>query len=229
MARTNDQRPYIVALVSGGLDSLVLLGRCKEREARVHCVTVDYGQRNRVELAYAARQAAHFGYTATTVDLRDVGRCLSNNAMTGTAQVPNVHYTDQATRQVVVPNRNMLFLSLAAAIGIDRGCTILAAGIYAEGATHFPDTTSKFLYSFDLTLDASTESAIACWFPFKDLPKTFVVNEAHRLGLPTELAWTCYNNGPHPCGTCPSCQKRAEAFRLAGVVDAGRDAGIMPW
>ncbi|WP_411145867.1 7-cyano-7-deazaguanine synthase QueC [Streptomyces sp. x-80] len=213
-----------VLIASGGMDSTVTAYELRARGSEVFLLSFDYGQRHRVELAHLARVAERLDVPHETVDLSGLGRLLTGSALTDTTvDVPDGHYSEQSMRSTVVPNRNMIMLSIAAGVAVSRGAGIVAFGAHAGDHPIYPDCRPAFFDQLGKAVHAGNEGFLVPGFrleaPFLHLTKADIVRRGHELGVPFELTWSCYKGGSVHCGTCGTCVERKEAFELAGVAD----------
>ena len=209
-------RPAVV-LVSGGIDSAVCLAMVRQRTENPVAVVVDYGQRSRRELDAAAALTACYGATEVRVPL-DVARWAGGSALTGDGDLDD-------GRATYVPARNLLLLSVAVSVAESVGAGTVWIGSTASDH-QYPDCRPDFIAQFQATADLATVAGrtgggIRVTAPLSPLSKAQVVTAARTLEVPLALTWSCYGNGPEPCGTCPACRIRAEAFADAGADDPG--------
>ncbi|GJF32580.1 7-cyano-7-deazaguanine synthase [Kitasatospora sp. NE20-6] len=215
---------HAVVIASGGLDSTTLAYWLADQGTELTLLSVDYGQRHRKELEHAAALAGLLAARHELVDLTGVGRLLGGSALTDAAvPVPDGHYTDASMRATVVPNRNMIMLSVAVGLAVAVGADAVAFGAHAGDHPIYPDCREEF---FDLVTQAAlsgNEGFLAAGFsmlaPFLDLTKADIVTIGRQVGVPFELTWSCYKGGELHCGTCGTCTERREAFEIAGVAD----------
>lgn len=211
-----------IVLVSGGIDSTALL--CKLQRAFVECLAIsfDYGQRNRMELKAAHDICAYLKVDLKFVDLNSFGDLFQGNALTTAAITsPPGHYADGLMKMNVVPNRNMIFLSLATAYAIQHGADKIAFAIHdhVSKAEIYPDTTPQFVEKLSDAISLASENKIEIFAPFKYWTKADIVKDAAHFKAPLNLTWSCYRDGDKPCGVCGTCVERREAFERAGVKD----------
>lgn len=219
-----------IALLSGGLDSTVLVAHLLDAGDEVHTVAVDYDQRHQCEL-YAARGVArHYGLPHDRVNLRHLGQLLSGSALTTpNVAVPDGHYADEAMRATVVPNRNAIMLMVAVGIAAARGFDRVATAVHAGDHPVYPDCRPEFIHAAATAAEYATSGYgdVTVVAPFVTHDKTWIAARGAELGAPLELTWSCYKGAqemaePLHCGTCGTCTERREAFALAGVVDPTR-------
>ncbi len=210
----------VVLVYSGGLDSTVLLYHLvKDLMDEVSCITFDYGQRHSRETQFAREVTRLLDVPFLHVDISKIRPLFGYNSQTGDAEVPNGHYTDEVMKTTVVPNRNMIFLSLAASTAISWGYDAVAYGCHSGDHAIYPDCRLEFVIAVQRVLGLCHSRPIRLFAPFTTRPKSFIVDMGHRLGVPFELTWSCYKGGVHHCGKCGTCVERKEAFALAQLKD----------
>lgn len=220
----DDTAPKAVVLVSGGLDSMVVAGIARERGYAVHALTIDYGQRHRIELEAAARVAAAVGavrHVVLSLDLRAFG----GSALTDDIAVPKEGVGSDIP-VTYVPARNLVFLSLTTAWAEALGARDIFIGVNALDYSGYPDCRPEFIAGFqDLARLATKAGAEGDSFtihaPLQFMSKAQIAAESHRLGFDPAISWSCYDPQPdgRACGTCDSCRLRKAGFAEAGLVD----------
>lgn len=207
-----------VVLLSGGLDSSANLAFTAYFDEPVLALTIDYGQRAaQAEMAAAKKIAAYYGVEHQVFDLRWLG-ALGGSALTSSAiNVPEIAQNKlddlstakETAKQVWVPNRNGLFINVAAAIAESRKLQQVVVGFNKEEAATFPDNSSQFLGVATLSLKYSTSNhvKVACYTDMMD--KSEIVQALRNLEkpFPFEMVWSCYHDGKKMCGKCESCQR----------------------
>lgn len=225
MMNTESRYPARVVLIaSGGLDSTVLAYHLHAHGSRLVLLSVDYGQRHRRELDFAARVADALDVRGHIVDLRSVGALLGRGALTDLAvAVPDGHYTDSSMRATVVPNRNALMLDVAVAVAVAEKADAVAFGAHSGDHAVYPDCRPEFLDAFTRSARVANDGFLSEGFcvlaPFLEWSKADIVVRGAQLGVPFADTWSCYKGGQVHCGTCGTCTERREAFVLAGVND----------
>lgn len=209
-----------VVLLSGGLDSCVLLTCLLKQGQDVVALSVDYGQRHGArELAASAAIAEALGVERVVVDLSVLGE-MGGSALTDTSTaVPLGHYEDETMRATVVPNRNMVLLSLAGALAVARGAGEVAYAAHRGDRAVYPDCRTEFVEAMRQALALAAYEPIALSAPFVHLTKGEVAALGSELGAPMALSWSCYQGGELHCGRCGTCVERREAFAIAEVAD----------
>lgn len=214
-----------VVLLSGGLDSTVCAAVARRDGARrLLAVTVDYGQRHRVELERAAAVAGAFGAEHLVVGV-DMGRWGGSALTDPTVDVPGAADAPGGAIPVTyVPARNLVFLSLAVGIAEVEAAGAVYLGVNALDYSGYPDCRPEFVDAFRaaaaLALKRGVEGdPVDVRTPLVHRTKAEIVRLGLELGAPLELTWSCYRGGPAPCGDCDACALRAKGFAEAGERD----------
>jgi 7-cyano-7-deazaguanine synthase len=211
-----------ITLLSGGLDSTTL-AYMLNADHKLHCLIFDYGQRHRVEIGYALKSALHLGAKFDIIDMVSVGRLLGNNALTGTAEVPEGHYEDATMKSTVVPNRNMMMLSIAYAVAAAEQADVVAYAAHAGDHAIYPDCTMDFAAKCAKAqhegLRGVAKLGLNLFTPFITMSKHHIIKVGEKYRVPFGNTWSCYKGGDRHCGKCGTCVERREAFALAKVND----------
>lgn len=196
----------------------------KEQGNEVHLLSVDYGQRHRKELDFAAAAAKRLGAPHQIADLSAVGAMFRGSSLTDlTVDVPEQTWEGYGESPNIVPNRNALLLAVAFAIAVVEKAEGVAIGIMAGDAASVPDSTPAFLESFiameRLATKGYAHPDLDLLAPLAGLQKSDVVLFGEELRVPWTQTWTCLRGGEAHCGRCAACWERQEAFTDAGVAD----------
>lgn len=209
-----------VAIFSGGLDSTVLLHLLLHGGDEVAALSIDYGQRHRVELGYARRTAEKLGIRHRTADLSAIAPLLAGSSQTSSEiAVPHGHYAEESMKLTVVPNRNMIMLAVAGGWAIGQQADRLAYGAHAGDHTIYPDCRPEFVAAMRAALGLADWHKTELYTPFVNQTKADIVRLGAELGVDFAATWSCYEGGDVHCGLCGTCHERREAFALAGVPD----------
>lgn len=221
-------------LLSGGLDSATTLAVARSTGFDCHCLTVDYGQRHRLELEAAGRVAGSLGaasHRVVTLDLRAIG----GSALTAEIEVPKDGAPGAGGVPVTyVPARNTVLLALLLGLAEVVGARDLFIGANAVDYSGYPDCRPEFLRAFEglarLATRAGAEDGaeFRVRAPLLHLSKAEIVRLATDLGVDLGLTWSCYDPTPDglACGRCDSCRIRRRGFEQAGVADPTRYGGL---
>ena len=221
-----EEQTCAVVLLSGGLDSSTALAwAIREKHWRCHSSAFDYGQRHRVELEASRRVAAALGveqHHQIQVDLRAIG----GSALTSALSVPKDQAEQEGIPDTYVPARNLIFLSLAAALAERVGATRLVIGANVVDYSGYPDCRPAFLDAFERAALLGTKlgsegGSLKVEAPLIQLEKSEIIAMGTRLGLDYGLTRSCYDPLPDgmPCGHCDSCYYRQRGFRALGLED----------
>lgn len=221
--------PNTVLIHSGGLDSTVLLYHLLDAGHTVAALTVDYGQRHRCEIESARSLVLELGLEHQIADLRSIQGLLAGSSLTSPdIPVPDGHYAEETMKATVVPNRNMLLLSLAAAWAISRKADHIAYAAHSGDHAIYPDCRSEFADAMRGAILLADWHKVDLLRPFVHFSKADIVTRGAELRVPFERTWSCYKGGDLHCGRCGTCIERREAFHLAGIQDPTRYAANAP-
>ncbi|MGO1893635.1 MAG: 7-cyano-7-deazaguanine synthase QueC [Luteimonas sp.] len=220
-----------VVLLSGGMDSAVVLAMARERGFAAHALSVDYGQRHPSELQAAARVARGQGAAAhkvVAVDLRNIG----GSALTDDIDVPDGSDRGDGDIPVTyVPARNTIMLSIALGWAEVLGAADIFCGVNAVDYSGYPDCRPEFISAFQALANVATKAGVEgaglrVHAPLLELGKADIVREGVRLGVDFGDTVSCYSADAdgRACGRCDACHLRAQGFAGAGVADPTRYA-----
>ena len=224
-----EERRGTVVLLSGGLDSAVVLAIVRALGCDCYALTVDYGQRHRAELQAAARLAMHLrasDHRVIRLDLTTFG----GSALTDSIPVPkpkNASEIGHTIPATYVPARNTIFLSLALAWAEVLDVRDLYIGVNARDYSGYPDCRVEFLESFQALANVATRAGTSGERPFwvhaplLNLSKSEIIRRGAELGVPYQLTHSCYDpaDDGSACGLCDACILRRQGFREAGIED----------
>ncbi len=218
----NVGKPKCVLCYSGGLDSTVLLYQLRKEGYDVHCLSVNYGQRHDREVNHALRLCKELNVDFRTIyiDLkRTVLLDCKSSQINDSVPVPDGHYTDETMKATIVPNRNMILLSLATALAISLKAPIIAYAAHAGDHAIYPDCRPEFVVGMAAVIRCCDWYKPDLITPFLDRSKADIVKLGAELGVPFEKTYSCYKGGEKHCGRCGTCVERRESFQLAGIPD----------
>jgi 7-cyano-7-deazaguanine synthase len=215
-----------VVLVSGGMDSAVVLALAREAGLACHALSVSYGQRHSAELAAAAELAIAQGaveHKVVVVDLRSIG----GSALTADIAVPE--QAGEGIPVTYVPARNTIMLSVALGWAEVLGATEIHCGVNAVDYSGYPDCRPEFIAAFESLARLATKAgvegrALDVRAPLMRMSKADIAREGARLGVDFSRTVSCYqaDAGGRACGRCDACRLRAEGFAAAGIADPTR-------
>lgn len=218
-----------ITLLSGGLDSTTSTCWALKQGYRVTALSVDYGQRQRVELDRARAIAARLGvpHRVVALDLRAIGGSALTDAAIAVPKDRAEEHMAQGVPSTYVPARNTILLALALGLAEVVGASRLVIGANAIDYSGYPDCRPAFLQAFEALADVATKAGteqgvrFEVLAPLLQLTKADIVRLALEVGAPLELTWTCYDPRPgeRSCGRCDACKLRLKGFREAGATD----------
>lgn len=212
-----------VLLCSGGMDSAVLLWHLRNEGRELLAMGVHYGQRHEKEIEAARSLCSSVSVEFRVADLRGIASFLSGSALTSAdVEVPSGHYTDESMKQTIVPNRNMIMISVATAWALSSGADSVAYAAHAGDHVIYPDCRPQFVEALAGAIQLSDWKPIRLEAPFVHLSKSDICRRGGELGVPFDRTWSCYRGGNEHCGTCGTCVERKEAFLLADMIDPTR-------
>lgn len=217
----------VVVLLSAGLDSTVnAFEAVKHGHQIALALTFNYGQRAAAkEIESAAKIAAYLQVPHKVMDLtwfKDFHQSSllvdGDKVPTGDeVQIDDMEKSRQTAKSVWVPNRNGIFLNIAAGFAESLGASSVIPGFNAEEATTFPDNSSAFMKAATQSLWYSTANHVTVGCYTAHLKKPDMVRLGQGLKIPWDLIWPCYFSGDQWCGECESCLRSKRAFYSANI------------
>ena len=220
-----------VVLLSGGMDSATVLAIARSEGQECHCLTVDYGQRHRAELAAAGRVAHALGAAGHRIIRIDLtafgGSALTDNSI-GVPEAPT-----QGIPVTYVPARNTIFLSLALAWAEVLGARDIWFGANAVDYSGYPDCRPEYMRAFEALANLATKAAVegsplALHTPIISLSKAAIIERGVALGVDYASTVSCYQATEDglACGRCDACRLRQRGFAASGIPDPTRYAAM---
>lgn len=202
------------------MDSVTLLYKMLADGYTCVALSFDYGQRHKKELQFAKKTCIKLNVGHKIVDVRSINSLLQGSALTSReVDVPEGHYEEPTMKMTVVPNRNMIMLSLAVGYAVSLEANIVAFGAHAGDHAIYPDCREEFIKELnDATLIANYQP-VQVIAPFINMTKGDIAKLGKELGVDYSLTWTCYKGLNKPCGKCGACSERREAMEFAGIIE----------
>jgi len=213
-----------IALLSAGLDSSVALALALKEGIEVKlALTFDYGQKAAThEIKQASLLASYWKIPHQNLSLpffaeNGQSSLLRNSQNKSIPQLTledldNLETSQRSAKAVWVPNRNGVFIEIAACFAEQMGASHILVGFNREEAATFPDNSKAYRESLNRALSFSTANQVEVISPTELLNKTEIVEMALKLQIPLELLWSCYGNGKQMCGSCESCMRLKRAL-----------------
>lgn len=218
-----EAKKKVVVLLSAGLDSTVnIFETIKHGHKVVLALTFDYGQKAaKKEIEQSAKIAKHLNVPHKVVSLpwfKDFNSSLTQDSINiPTGSAVELENKGQPKSSVWVPNRNGIFLNIAAGYAEALGAGTVVPGFNREEAETFADNSREFLERSSKALELSTSNKVnvGCYTIHMNKPELVLLGQG--LDIPWELTWPCYLSGDKWCGECESCQRARRAFAAARV------------
>ena len=223
----------LVAVFSGGLDSTTMVYDALYRGFEIkRLVSFNYGQRHKKELVFAAITADKLNLPHTVIDLWSSGLTEalvpSGSSLISDTEVPDGHYSEENMKSTVVPNRNMIMISIAGGIAVAEGANGVVIGVHAGDHAIYPDCRPHFIEMVSRTLGVANLGfadfmvAGPVLAPYINQSKADIARDALQLEVPLEDTWSCYKGEEIHCGRCGTCVERLEAIDDAlSILDDG--------
>ena len=221
-----DGKRVAVVLLSGGMDSAVVLAIANGQGFACEALSFDYGQRHRCELLAAqrvAKQIGASGHTVLSIDMRAIG----GSALTDDIAVPKERADiGEGIPVTYVPARNTIFLSYALALAEVKGASDIFIGVNALDYSGYPDCRPEYIEAYERMARLATKSGVggaplAIHTPLSAMRKSDIVLKGLELGVEFALTHTCYDpvDDGKPCGSCDACILRRKGFEEIGERD----------
>lgn len=215
-----------VVLLSAGLDSTVNLYAALAATDVKLAITFNYGQKSAVkEIDRSKKIAKVAGVPHQVVDLlwlKNLGQSSLTQdqgivPMGKSVSINNKKVSEKSAKTVWVPNRNGIFLNIAAAFAENLQADMIIPGFNAEEAATFPDNSLSFTKAVSKAFYFSTANHVQVQCYTISMSKVEIVELGKHVKAPFELTWPCYLANEKWCGRCESCQRAARAFKNAHV------------
>lgn len=210
-----------VALLSGGLDSLVSIGLAKKLHDIRIALTFDYGQRTaQQEIKAASSICKHYSIKHRVINLPWLADITSTSLVNrgeslpelDNSQLDNPEFTEKSAKAVWVPNRNGVFINIAGSFADSMELKYIIFGANKEEAATFPDNSKEFISKMNYSLFFSTLVKVEVIAPLADSDKREIVKTAVENDIPLHLVRSCYTDHEIHCGKCESCLRLKRAL-----------------
>jgi len=209
----------VVVIYSGGMDSFTVLNKALKDGKEVFALSFDYGQRHVKELECASGVCKKLNVHHKVIDISAINQLLAGSSLTDDIDIPEGHYEAESMKSTIVPNRNMILLSLAVAYAVSVGAAQVYYGAHSGDHAIYPDCRPEFVQKMnDVYMIANYES-VEIFSPYLNVDKTAILTDGLNMGLDYSNTWTCYNGREKACGKCGACQERLEAFHENEAID----------
>lgn len=220
-----------ILILSGGLDSTVAAYVAKREFSPILALTFDYGQRAAPqEIRSASKTASRLSVPHKMISIDWLGSLTQTALVQKDKELPRLKESDldhrvlsqKSADAVWVPNRNGLFLNIAACYAESLDAEFLVTGFNAEEGATFPDNSVPFVRAADEFFSYSTQKKVRVVSPTLKETKVEIARRAQSLEIPMQEIWFCYEGNETPCRRCESCLRAFRAFREAGIEDPWR-------
>ena len=204
-----------IVLLSGGLDSLVSLG-IKRDELNIElALTFDYGQKSLEKEIQASEKICKFYDISHKIIKLDWLKQITTTSLVSSTDVPTgdeLKNNVESAKKVWIPNRNGLFLNIAASYADAQNYDYILIGANREEAQTFPDNSQEFIDSINKEFEKSTLKHPKVVAPLINYDKNDIVKVALAYKVPLELTMSCYQGAEGHCGICESCLRLKHAL-----------------
>lgn len=216
-----------VILLSSGLDSTVNFYVALQKTKVCLAITFDYGQTAaKKEIERSAELCALHAVKHTVVELPWLKE-LGQSALTKpkavalplgkSISIDSLEVSERTAKSVWIPNRNGIFLNIAAAYAESLKANVVIPGFNAEEAMTFPDNSYDFIREIRRAFSYSTANQVDVQCFTINKTKNEIVKLGQGLDVPFSRLWVCYQDHNNWCGQCESCQRALRAFRANHV------------
>lgn len=209
----------VVVIYSGGMDSFTVLNRAIKDGKEVYALSFDYGQRHVKELECAAKVCKQLNVHHKVIDISAINQLLAGSSLTDDIEIPEGHYEAESMKSTIVPNRNMILLSLAVGYADSLKASQVYYGAHSGDHSIYPDCRPEFVQKMNDVCQIANYEPVEIFSPYLNVSKIDILTDGISMNLDYSDTWTCYNGREKACGKCGACQERLEAFEKNGAKD----------
>jgi 7-cyano-7-deazaguanine synthase len=209
----------VVVIYSGGMDSFTVLNRALQDGKEVYALTFDYGQRHVKEIEYASNVCKSLQVNHKVIDISAINQLLAGSSLTDDIDIPEGHYEAESMKSTVVPNRNMILLSLAVGYAVSTGASQVYYGAHSGDHAIYPDCRPEFVMKMNDVCKIANYESVEIFSPYLTVTKSDILTDGLKMKLNYDQTWTCYNGREKACGKCGACEERLEAFSDNNITD----------
>ncbi|WCN13546.1 7-cyano-7-deazaguanine synthase QueC [Marinomonas mediterranea] len=208
-----------VVVYSGGMDSFTVLNKAIKDGKDVYALSFNYGQRHSKELIVAAKVCQDLNIPHKVVDISAINELMAGSSLTDEIEIPEGHYAEESMKSTVVPNRNMVLLSMAIAYAVSLEAPEVYYGAHSGDHHIYPDCRPAFVNAMNDVSKIANYQSVEIVTPYLSNSKGDILEDGLTMGLNYANTWTCYNGREKACGKCGACTERLEAFSEQNTTD----------
>lgn len=211
----------VVVVYSGGMDSYTVLNHAIASGDEVFALSFNYGQKHDKELRVAEQVCRDLNVPHKVVDITAINSLMAGSSLTKDSdiEIPEGDYENANMTSTVVPNRNMVLISMAIAYAVSLEASKVYYGAHAGDHDIYPDCRPEFVEAMNAVSLIANYQAVEIVAPFLKSTKGDILAAGLKMGLDYSKTWTCYNGRNKACGKCGSCLERLESFAEHGLTD----------
>lgn len=205
---------------SGGMDSFTVLHKALKEGHEVFALSFNYGQKHNKELECAKQVTGELTVAHKILDIKNISSLFTSSSLVSNEiAVPEGHYQAENMKSTVVPNRNMILLSLAIGYAVNIEASEVWYGAHSGDHVIYPDCRPEFVEIMDRASKIANFEPVKVFAPYLNSDKIGILKDGFAMGLDYSKTWTCYKGLEKACGKCGSCVERLEAFEVHNKPD----------
>ena len=203
----------VICIVSGGLDSTVMLHEACELYSKVGAISFNYGSKhNAKEIPMAKNQCELLGVEHSVIELSFINDLFRSSLLSSGEEIPEGSYNETDMSSTVVPFRNGIMLSVAVGVAESLDAEAVLIGSHAGDHFIYPDCRPEFTEAFSDAASKGTDDKVRVYSPYAKLHKAEIVTRGRELVVDFSKTWTCYKGEDIHCGVCAACLERKTAL-----------------
>jgi len=156
----------VVVIYSGGMDSFTVLNRALKDGKEVYALTFDYGQKHVKEIDYARAVCQELNIEHKVIDITAINQLLAGSSLTDDIEIPEGHYEEESMKSTVVPNRNMILLSLAVGYAVSKEASQVYYGAHSGDHAIYPDCRPEFVQKMSDVCQIANYEPVKIYCPY---------------------------------------------------------------
>ena len=221
---TKKSEELAIALVSGGMDSLVSAAMANEKHEHMAFLHLNYGQKTEERELKSFNNIADFynipKNKRKVIDVTFLSQIGGSSLTDSSMNVTSYEGDSNEIPTSYVPFRNTHIIAMAVSWAEVIGAKKIYIGAVEEDSSGYPDCRPSYYKALNaLVKEGTKEGDIEIITPVIELKKSDIVQKAISLKAPLDMTWSCYSSEDKSCGVCDSCALRLRAFQIAGIED----------